>query len=91
MVGQEKEWVGYFLNDLRAFGIDAISGRLQPRRGEMAQNSRTRGGTFRGETDRCRESQSWTTACSRMTERDGKDQEENSPKQACSCWIDCHC
>ena len=23
MVGQEKEWVGYFLNDLRAFGIDA--------------------------------------------------------------------
>ena len=23
MVGQEKKWVGYFLNDLRAFGIDA--------------------------------------------------------------------
>ena len=27
--GQEKEWMGCFLDDLRAFGINA--GRLQPR------------------------------------------------------------
>ena len=41
----------------------------------MAQNGRTRGGTFHGEMDRCRESQGWTTACSGMPERDGKDKE----------------
>ena len=32
--------------------------------------------------DRCSESHGWTTACSSMTERDGKDQREDSPKQA---------
>ena len=49
-----------------------------PGRGGMAQNGGTRGGTFHGEIDRCRESQGWTTACSRMAERDGKGQEEDS-------------
>ena len=39
----------------------------------MARNG-GRSGTFHGEMDRCRESQGWTTACSRMPERDGKDQ-----------------
>ena len=33
------------------------------------------------------ESQSWTTACSGLPERDGKDQGEDSPKQAGSCWF----
>ena len=46
----------------------------------MAQNGRTRGGTFHGEMNRCRENQGWATACSGMPERDGKDQEEDSPK-----------
>ena len=41
-------------------------------RGGMAQNGRTRGGTFHGEMDRRRENQGWTTACSVMPERDGK-------------------
>ena len=41
----------------------------------MAQNGRTRGGTFHGEMDRCRESQGWTTACSGISERDGKDKD----------------
>ena len=64
------------------------SGRLQPRRrGNVAKRQKTRGGTFHGEMDRCRESQGWTTACSGMPERDGKDQEEDSPKQAGSCWF----
>ena len=64
------------------------SGRLQrPGRGGMAQDGRTRGGTFHGEMDCCRESQGWTTACSGMPERDGKDQGEDSPKQADSCWF----
>ena len=53
-----------------------------PGRGGAAQNSRTRGGTFHGEIDRCREYQGWTTAYSGMPERDGKKQEEDSPKQA---------
>ena len=45
-----------------------------PGLGGMAQNGETRGGTFHGEMDRCRGSQGWTTACSRMPERDGEDQ-----------------
>ena len=45
-------------------------------RGGMAQNGGTRGLTFNGEKDRCRESQGWTTARSGMPERDGKDQGE---------------
>ena len=44
-------------------------------------------GTFHGEMDRCRERQGWTTASSRMPERDGKSQGENRPKQAGSCWF----
>ena len=40
----------------------------------MAQDGGTWGGTFHGEIDRRRESQGWTTACSSMPERDGKDQ-----------------
>ena len=62
-----------------------------PRRVEMTQNGRTRGGKFHGEMDRCRESQGRTTACSGMPERDGKVQEEDSPKQAGSCWFACPC
>ena len=53
-----------------------------PGRRGMAQNSITKGGTFRGKMDRCRENQGWTTACSCMPERDRKDQGEDSPKQA---------
>ena len=55
-----------------------------PGRGRIPQNGGTRGGTFHGEMHRCRESQGWTTACSGTPERDGKDQEEDSLKQAAS-------
>ena len=58
-----------------------------PGRGGITQNGGTRGGTFHGEMDRRRGSQGWTTACSRMPERDGNDQGEDSPKQAGSCWF----
>ena len=61
-----------------------------PGQGRMAQDGGTRGGTFHGEMDRCRESQGWTTACSSMSERDGKDQGEDSPKQAGLCWFARH-
>ena len=43
-----------------------------PGQGGKAQNGRTRGGTFHGEMDRCRESQGWTTdavACPNATGR----------------------
>ena len=53
-----------------------------PGRGGTAQDGGTRGGTFDGEMDCCRKSQSWTTAYSKMLERDGKDQGEGSSKQA---------
>ena len=61
-----------------------------PGRGRMAQDGGTRGGTFHGEIDHCRESRGWTTACSGMLERDWKEQEQDSPKQACSCWFARH-
>ena len=48
----------------------------------MAQNAGTRGGAFHGEMDRYRENQGWNAACSGMRERDGKDQGEDSSKQA---------
>ena len=80
--------MGCFLDDLKSFRhqrrpVDDCS----PRRGGMAQNGSTRGGTLHGEMNRCRENQGWTSACSGMLERDGKDQEEDSPKQAGSCWF----
>ena len=49
-----------------------------PGRGGMARNGRTRGGTFHGEMDRCGINQGWTTACSGMPERDGKDQGQDN-------------
>ena len=65
-------------------------GDCSPGRGGMIQDGRTRGGTFHGEMDRCRENQDWTTAGSSMYERDGKDQGEYSLKQACSYWLARH-
>ena len=87
MTGKEKEWMGCFLDDLRAFGIHADH---SPRRGGMAKDGGIRGGTLHSEMDRCRESQDWTSACRSMPERDGKDQGGESPKEVCSCWFTRH-
>ena len=51
------------------------------------ENGGTRGRTFHGKIDRRRKNQGWTTAYGGMSERDGKDQGEDSPKQAGSCWF----
>ena len=76
--------MGCFLDDLRAFGINADQWTTAAQdEGEW----RRTGGTFHGEMDRCRESQGWTMACSGMPERDGKGQGEGGPKQAGSCWF----
>ena len=88
MLGASKKVDGMFPGRPQSFRyqhrpVDDCS----PGRGEIAQDGGTRGGTFHGAMDRCRESQGWTTACSSMPERDGKDQGEESPKQACSCWF----
>ena len=88
--GQEKEWQadGVFPGRPQSFRHQRRpADDYNPGRGAMAQNGGTRGGTFHGEMDRCRGSQGWNTACSRMPERNGKDQEEDSPKQAGSCWF----
>ena len=84
--------MGCFLDDLRAFGINADqwTTAAQQDEGQWRRTAEQGGGTFQfhGEIDRCRESQGWTTACSRMMSvRDGKDQGEESPKQAGLCWF----
>ena len=62
--GHGKKWIGCLLDGLRSFGINADQWTTAAR--EMAQDGGTRGGTFHGEMDRCRESQAWTTACRSM-------------------------
>ena len=74
--GQEKEWTGCFLDDLRAFGINANQWRTAAQdEGEWRKTA---------EQGAERKSPGWTTACSSMPERDGKDQGDNCPNQACS-------
>ena len=92
MRGQEKEWMGYFLDDLRAFGINADQWITAAQdEGEIAQDGGTRGGTFHGVMNCCRENHDWNTACNSMYERDGKHQGEDSPKQVGSFWFACKC
>ena len=86
MGGQEKEWMGCFLDASKLSGSTPTND-CSPGRGGMAQNGGTRAGTFHREINRCRGSQDWTTACSGIPKRAGKDQGEDSPKQAGSCWF----
>ena len=58
-----------------------------PGRGGVTQEGGARGETFHGEMGRWRENQGWTTACSSIPKRDGKDQGQDSSKQVCSCWF----
>ena len=64
--GQEKEWMGGFLDDLKAFGINAgqwtiastpVSWRLQPRTRGNGAGRRNKGRNVSCEIGRCRESQ----------------------------------
>ena len=88
--GQEKEWMGCFLDNFRAFGINADqwTTAAQDEGGwrRTAEQDEGRNISWR-DVDRCRENQGWTTVCSGMPERDGKNQEEGSPKQSGSCWF----
>ena len=51
--GQEKEWMGCFLDDLSFRHQRRPVDDCSPERGGIAQNGRTRGGTFHGKMDRC--------------------------------------
>ena len=55
--GQGKEWMGYLLDDLRAFGINVDQWAIAAQNeGGMAQDGGTKGRTLLGEMDRCRQS-----------------------------------
>ena len=79
--GQGKEWMGCFLDDLRAFGINADQWTTAAQdEGEWCETAEQKGRNI-----------SWRNGSlqrkPRLPERDGKDQEEDSPKQAGSCWF----
>ena len=85
--GLEKEWMGCFLDDLRAFGINADQWTTAAQdEGEWRRTAEQGAEDFMAKWIAA-EKASWTTVCSGMPERDGKDQGEDSPKQAGSCWF----
>ena len=86
--GQEIEWMGCFLDDLRALGINVDQWTTAAQdEGEWRRTVEQGVEHFTAKWIRCRESQGWTMTCSGMPGRDGKDEEEDSPKQAGSCWF----
>ena len=80
------------LDDLRAFGMntDQWTTAAPTTRGNDARpRNKGRAVSWRNWSLQ-RKGLGWTTACSSMLERDGKDQGEDSPKQACPCWFARH-
>ena len=64
-----------------------VDGR-SPGLGVMAQDGRTKGGTLHGETDRCGESQGWTTAFSSMPNVTGRTKNRiTQSKRARAGWL----
>ena len=92
--GQEKEWMGCYLDDFRAFGINADQWTTAAAAQDVVEWRRTEEqGAERSIAKwiaACRETQGWTTACSSMPERDGTDQGKDSSKQSGSCWLARH-
>ena len=84
--------MGCFLDDRRAFGINADqwTTAAQDVVGKW-RRAANKGRDVSCEMNCCRESQGWTKAySSSMPKRDGKDQGEDSSKQASSCWFARH-
>ena len=80
--GQEKEWMGYFLDDLKAFGDDAHQRTTAAQNdGEWRKTAEQGAGRFMAKWIAAEKVRSGSS----MPERDGKDQERDSLKQACSC------
>ena len=86
--GQEKEWMGCFLDDLRAFGINADQWTTAAQdEGGWRRTAEQGAEHFMAKWIAAEEAICWTTTCSRMPERDGKGQGEDSPKQAGLSWF----
>ena len=88
--GQEKEWTGCFLDDPRAFGINAEQRTTAAAQdeGEWRRTAEQGAEHFMAKWIAAEKTKAGLTACSGMPERDGKDQGEDSPKQAgSSCWF----
>ena len=87
--GAEKVVDGVFPRRSQSFRYQRrpVSDCSSGRQG-MAQDGGTRGGTFHGELDCCREDWDWTTAYSGMPERAKKDQvQDKSRNQVCLGWF----
>ena len=80
---QKKEWMGCLLDDLRVFGIHPDKWTIAAQdKGEWHKTAKQGAEVFMTK---------WIVAervrAANMPERDGKDQGEGSPKQACSYWF----
>ena len=93
--GQKKEWMGCFLDDLRAFGIISANQWATAAQDEGGWRRTAEKGAeyfmakcIAAEKAKARLRHAVTSSSRIMPERDGKDQEENNPKQAdSSCWF----
>ena len=88
MGGQEKERMGCFLDDIRAFGINADQWTPAAQdEGEWRKTAEHGTEHFMAKWIASEEARAGLRHASRMPERDGMDQGEDCPKQAGSCWF----
>ena len=85
--GRKKRGWGVSWTTLELSASTPTSGRLQPRTRGNGAEQHNKGRNILWQNGSLQENQGWTTACSGMPERDGKNQGDDSPKQAGSCWF----
>ena len=80
--------MGCFLDDLRAFGINADRWTTAAQDEEEWRRTAEQGAEhFMAKWIVAEKNKAGLTACSGMPERHGKNQGEDSPKQEGSCWF----
>ena len=83
--------MGCFLEDLRAFGINTDQWTTAAQdEGEWRRTAEQGAGHFMAKQIVAVKTKA-DYAIQGMPERDGNDQEEDSPNQAGSCWFACPC
>ena len=86
--GQEKEWMEYFLDDLRAFSINADQWTTAAQdEGKWRKTAEQGAEHFMAKwivAEKVKTGLRHAVVCSNVT---GRTKEENSPKQAGSCWF----
>ena len=83
---QGKEWMGCFLDDLRAFGVNADQWTTAAQdEGEWRRTAEQETEHFMAKWIATEKARAGLRHAGRMSERGGKDQGEDSPKQAGSC------